>query len=374
MDTNRLASIVERMIEEDVELKIQSKIQSLLDALNGLAANPQDPGTQLGTKNAQDALENAVAKLGFEADPTYASYVRALSGEKFFSSDLTSEVVDIIAANAMTPAVARDSINTLVAERREYVGHLSSFSNAAIGLGIDSEDLEEGQSQIGFRIPREIFSNELKGWTAELDELRNIIRPFSEIAVGGAESIQIGEISTTDPIIFLILKPVTVALIAKSISWTLDQWKKVEEIRKLRAETAKINANSSGALDLVVQTFDTQIQQVIEDAISKHARELVPQKSEPGRHNEQFTDMTLALRSLVARVERGMTVELKFIPHADGDEQADSDDESGGDNAMADIAKIVPKLIFPEPTTEPVIALPNRTKPASVKAQTKKSE
>ena len=358
MDTGRLVAVIDRLIAEDEKLSIQTHLQGVLTSLANLASNPADPSTQLNAKTAFDVLKEAVSHLSYENDPTFGTYVHALKGTKFFSLSLLTEVLQAMADNSMTPAVARDLVQTLFSERQAFLEFLRTFNVAARGLSISADEIHEGESQIGFRIPREIFGNELKGWTAELNELRSIIRPFSELATGGAEPIQIGEISTTDPIIFLLLNPVTVAMIAKSVSWSLDQWKKIEEIRKLRAETAKISETSGGALDDMVTQYDARIQEVLLKAVEEHAAALVPAIEGPGRHHELKTDLSLALQSLVGRIERGMTIELKFLPLAANDE---GDDKLKA--AMEEIRDVVPNLTFPSPSPTPVIALPRNVDP-----------
>jgi hypothetical protein len=353
LDTGRLVAIVDRLIAEDDKLSIQTHLQGVLNSLANLANNPSDPGTQLSAKNAFDTLDSAVGHLSYENDPTFATYVRALKGTKFFSLSLLTEISQAMADNTMTPAVARDFVQKLFSERQSFLEFLRTFNSAARGLSISADEIKEGESQIGFRIPREVFRNELKGWTAELNELHNIIRPFSELATGGAEPIQIGEISTTDPIIFLLLKSVTVAMIAKAVSWSLDQWKKIEEIRKIRAETARVSESSSGAFDDMVAQYDEKIKTVLLKAVEDHANTLVPANEGAGRHHELKTDLSRALQSLVGRIERGMTIELKFLP------RAASDDVDGELKvAMEEIRDVIPHLTFPSPSQTPVIALP----------------
>ncbi len=354
MDTGRLVAIVDRLIAEDDQLGIQAQLQGVLNSLVNLTANPADPGTQLNAKNAFDTLKAAVSRVSYENDPTFGTYVHALNGTKFFSLSLVTEISQAMANNSMTPAGARDLVQKLFSERQAFLEFLRTFKTAAHGLNLSADEIKEGESQIGFRIPREIFRNELKGWTIELNELRNIIRPFSELATGGAEPILIGEISTTDPIIFLLLKSVTIAMIAKSVSWSLDQWKKIEEIRKLRAETAKLSGSSGGALDDMVAQYDEKIKSVLLKAVEDHANILVPATDGPGRHHELKTDLSRALQSLVGRIERGMTIELKFLPPA-----VSNDDDVELNAAMEEIREVVPHLTFPSPSQTPVIVLPS---------------
>ena len=187
-----------------------------------------------------------------------------LGAERFFGQALLEKVRAIIAENQMTPAAAQQAIQQLQSERQTYLNVLRTTKSTLDSLGVKQDELAQGDAQIGFRIPRHIFNNELKGWIGELRELRLIILPFSELATGNAENMEIGEISTTDPIIFLILKPATVLLLGKAVSWALDQWKKVEDIRKVRAETAQLNLAAHGIFDDMLKQYDEIVVEMIE--------------------------------------------------------------------------------------------------------------
>lgn len=253
----------------------------------------------------------------------------------------------------MTPAAAQQAIQQLQSERQTYLNVLRTTKSTLDSLGVKQDELALGDAQIGFRLPRHIFNNELKGWIGELKELRLIILLFSELATGNAENMEIGEISTTDPIIFLILKPATVLLLGKAVSWALDQWKKVEDIRKVRAETAQLNLAAHGIFDDMLKQYDEKVVEMIEQATKKHALELVKPPKGAGRGNELGAHMEKALASLVARVERGMTVEIKFLPvKTAGESTADQN------NMAADFQSVVSQLKFHPPSSDPILVLP----------------
>jgi hypothetical protein len=96
------------------------------------------------------------------------------------------------------------------------------------------------------------------------------------------------------------------------VKWALDTWKQVEEIRKLRAEAQRIGAFSEKEIK---DTFDGKIEESVKAAIDKQVNELLPpsEKDTP-RHHELRNDLGWALDSILTRVERGMTVEIRFLP------------------------------------------------------------
>lgn len=350
MDSAKLAQVVAELLDEDSKLGIQPHLNNLRNTLQNLQGNPADPNLQISAKSQVDTLLQSSKTFKFERDPIFATYVKAIKGDRYFSRKMADEIIEILETNGMTPAVANQHLTSLYNDRDNYVAQLTALSGACSALSVGKANITEGESQIGFRIPRDIFHNEFKEWIGELNEIRRIVRPFSEVITGSFEPLKLGEISSTDPIVFLILKPLTVAALAKAVSWSIDQWKNIEDIRKVRAETAKIKSETDEFKDILEQ-FDKKIQETIAAAIEKYSDELAPSGGKPGRPKELYTEMKMALTSLVARVERGMTVEIKFLPPA----QAGNDESAA---AYTDMANVVPTLTFPPASPSPILKLP----------------
>jgi len=351
VDTGRLRRAAELLRLEEKNLGIQGILNQLTDALGNLAGSPGNPDFQTQVANHQIELRNAIGQLTLARDPAFAAYGEALGAIPYFGPGMPIQIAQAITDNAMTPTVARDILSDLRDRRASYLEQLHQLVSAMTKLGIAGDEVVPGEAQIGFRIPRTIFDNEFAGWIAELNEIKRIVRPFAELATGGDAPIGLGEVSSSNPIVFLIATAPVIALISTAVSWSLDQWKKVEEIKKIRAETARLSADNSGALDDMIAQFDAKIATTIEAAIAAHATQLVNPGAGPGRDNELVNAVTYSLKSLMARIERGMTVELKFLPYEEA-----PDPESA--QAMDQIASIVPQLVFSAPSPAPVLALP----------------
>lgn len=350
MDAARLLLTADMLVSDEIRLDIESKIQTVINALANMSSQPGQPAYQLQAKEALGILLG-INNFRISADPVFASYAAEIGAGEFFGPALINDIARMIDENAMTPAAAQQQIQELANRRVQYLQGLQQLVSSLTQVHIEPEQLEPGESQIGFRIPRDIFDNELDGWIDELRVIRRVMRAFSELAIGESGDLQIGEISTTDPIIFLTAAAPTIALVGAAVSWSIEQWKKVEEIRKLRAETQKINDGSGGALDALVAGFDQRITSMIDASIETHAKTLVQPGEAAGRGHEQVNDISYALRALTARVERGMTIELRFLPPT-------PDANGEVPQAYVDIEEIVPTLTFPPAAGDPVIMLP----------------
>src|SRR3546814_739426 len=214
----------------------------------------------------------------------------------------------------MTPAVVEQELAKLVNQRTAYLGHLSAISSGLDALGIKVDGLEDGTAEVGFQLPRHLFRNEFEGLIKELHVIRRIIRAFSELATGSSEPIVVRQISTTDPLFYFEISPITIAKIGAVVTWALHTWKQVEEIRKLRAETSK---HKSFTEEEIEGFFGEKIRKTIDDNISAKVTELLgPDDGRAGRREEQRNDLTWTLESILATVERGETVDNSFLPTA----------------------------------------------------------
>jgi len=267
-----------------------------------------------------------------------------------------------ISNNPMTPAVVHKHIQQLLKDRDQYLELLRSSNRDLEGLGIGAETLAPGTAEIGFRIPRELFDDNLEGLIEELRVLRRIMRGFSELALGAPETIQVRQISTSDPLFFFGLNPVTIGILGGVVTWALGTWKQVEEIRRVRAETRKLEPFSE---DEITEFFGGKLDKMIEEALDAKTAELIGTDKPINRKAEQRNDLKWALKSLLARIERGMTVEIRFLPPPPlAEDEAQGERSQALLQAFATIEETVPQLSFPAPDPNPVLHLPS-TKPPS---------
>lgn len=351
MDASRLRSVAESLLKEEDALGLTAKLQAITNSLMNMSSQPGQPAYQTQLSQALQELEMSRAGLRVSHDPVFAEYVDAIAATPYFTEAMIDTVKQSIANNGMTPATAQQQIQKLLTDRTQYVTSIKTLVDALKIVKIETENVQPGEAEVGFRLPRELFKNELDGWIVELRQIERVVRAFAELATGSVAPIEIGELSSTDPLIFLLLAPSTAGAIAKAVSWSLDQWKKVEDIREVRNKTAKASSGFGGSFDDLVADFDKRIQAGIDQAISQHAENLVQLRQEAGRGHEQVNDIAFGLRYLISRIERGMTVELRFLPPP-----ANSTDAIEQE-AFSNLAAVAPTLSFPAPSAEPLIEL-----------------
>ncbi len=267
---------------------------------------------------------------------------------------MAADITQMMQASRITPAAVHQRVSQLVGERQNYLDTIRNLQGCLQAIGITAPVPQPGEAEIGFKIPRPLFENILDGLLRELREERFIIRCFSEAATGSAESIVVRQISTSSPLFFFCLTAMTVASLAKAARWALDTWKAVEEIRHLRAQTQQIRMPRETDIR---ELFEKAINEKIETAIDGKVKELLPNQDEP-RHKELANHLSIALRSMLARIERGLSIEIRYVPTLPSESVAASSDKAA--SAFAALGDTVPTLIFPPATADPILKLPQQ--------------
>jgi hypothetical protein len=201
--------------------------------------------------------------------------------------------------NPLSPVVAQQKLNTFASERQNYIQQITQLRDNLEAVGIRASSLQPGDAEIGFLLPRSLFNNRLDPLIKELRDIHRIIRAFSEATLGKVEEVEVREISTSDPFFFFHIDPMTIAALGAAVTWALNTWKQVEEIRRVRAETRRTDVLTEKEASDV---FDRKITERIAAAIDTKVNELVQDDGKPGRPKEQRSDLSWALESILAPI------------------------------------------------------------------------
>ena len=297
-------------------------------------------------------LEKAIGAFYAELTPADIARLEDIRGGRFFSPALVQVFRSSIAANPITPAIITDQVSRFLEERARFLQTLENTEKSLKALGVEHEHVDAGSAEVAFLLPRALFANRFTHFVAELSTIDRLIRIFSETATGAPEEAELHEISTSDPTFSVRLSVPSALVIAKTAKWALDTWQTLEDVRKVRAETKRINLLTPEEL---TATFDSKIQERIETALKSQAQELMTGHAR-GSHprQEQAGNLEWALDSVLTRVDRGMVIEIRFLPPPAAPTEAPL--EEG--HAMAELVQLQSQLVFPRGTHEPARRLP----------------
>jgi hypothetical protein len=369
MNTEQLLGLVRRLLQEEQRLTIQQKLAETAQAFANLAGNPQHQPNQTELANKLKLLEQTLDKLEASYSPGFRTRMEAIGALPYFTSAITARLRQSMSDNPMSPAVVNQDAQTLLSERQNYINNLNNLSGSLQAFGFELNELEPGQAEVGFQIPRIIFDNDLEGFSKELHELRLMIRAFSEAAGNAGEQIELRQISTSDPLIFLLLGYHTVKLIGSGAKWCLDQWKTLEDIRNLRASTANLKIPAAQNL---AEQYDALINETVQANVRQEAERLAGESgADKARQNELSTHLEMALHGMLERIERGMTVELRFLPPT---KPAEGEATEATETAAADfdeLTKLQQQLVFPAASDKPLLTLTKQPEEAGQKGKGK---
>jgi hypothetical protein len=363
MNCERLYEIAEQLLVVESKYDIQSSLQQLLNDMQQLASNPNQPQFQTQYASRFQEFQAAWKRMESSFDPQKQTLLREIGAAPFFLDDVPGEIDLTARENPHTPTVTQQKIQSILTARENYLADIREIRDRLKKVGIQPYKLEPNSAEIGLLIPRGLFHSMFDELIKELGTINRIIRTFSEVATGSGEPVEVHQISTSDPIFFLGLSAETASLMGHALTWAIATWASVEGIRKLRSETQK---NKSFTEAEIKTFFESKVESTIEAAIEQKVIDMLgPPKKEAGRSKEQRTDLAWALESILTRVERGMTMELRFLPPAQ-EENAEST-AVPEPKVFQELREIVPQLSFSASDPSPILQLPPPEPPRPAK-------
>jgi hypothetical protein len=353
MNGSRLRQLVEIMLRLDDKHKIQSTIQELSSHLNNLASSPQDSGSQNGFKKTIEKLRVALNDICHELEPAQLRAIIDMDGQQYFIDDIAEILSDKIRNNPITTSVISQEFAMFVQKRAEYLAELTNLRDRLKTFKIDENQVEPGNAEIGFLIPRDIFSNRFDEFLRELNTINTILRIFSELQHGQIETITVSEISASDPLLFFGMSIETIGIVAGVITWGLHTLKTIEDIRKVRAETKKLGIHTQ---EEIAALFDDKITKKIDTEINMKIKDLSQKlETQAGRSKEICNGLEWALRMILGKIERGWRVEARLGPPASEAPQSSTD-------ALTQLKKSQREMVFPEVSGPAILPLPSEPK------------
>jgi len=357
MNVGKLLETIETILALDTSHNVQSLLDQLRDHLNHLSNSPQDATLQQQFHNGLIHMERALDAMQKSISPAERHRLEEINAAKFFLSPISREVRVLIQENPITPSVVARVLDQLAGERQNYINRITTLRDHLKIIGVSEEIHLDGEAEIGFFLPRTLFENSFPNLIKELSEIQRILRLYMEIATGSVEDAQVREISSSDPMFFLGVPAATAILVGRSIKWAIGIWKSVEEVRLLRTqvEAAQI-MNDRDRLELV-EKFDTVMKKTVDIGVKDHSADLISGSKilDIGRQKEISGPLDRILGSILARVERGMTVEIKRIDRpSDRSTDQENSDQTPSEREFSDLQN---DLVFPPPAKTPILQL-----------------
>jgi hypothetical protein len=329
-------------VEVDVRLRLQVSLEAIRDTLNSLVTSPAHPQQQSSLASALKAFTSASEELGKSLSPSQRSSIAEAGGAEFFDPSLAEKVRAVVAANAMTPSVARDFVQDLAGRRSTYLTTIEQTLSGLDSLGVTSQELEPGTANIAFAVPRDMFDNELASFAKELAFISNFIDHFSEAVTGAPQPVFLGG-SSSVPTVVVAASPKIIETIATIVSRFLETWERTNKVRRIRQELIEVGLKKQTFDDLTDQ-IRASVNEVIEESIEIA---LNGYDGDQARKQQLDTALRRDTQRLFGQIERGLVIRFHARPGADADE-ADR-------TALESIDRMSREMKFPPTVSEPML-------------------
>ncbi len=357
MNAERFHAIVEALKAEINETQYPNLLDQLVEGLRESAEAPNNPAPQEQASSAREKLSTVLREVpSNDFSAAWRQALEEMGVIELLGDALADEIERVLSSNEITPSAAANELD----EIRQRVQRLaSSLDQASSALGffeIGAEDLSPGEFEIGFLIPRTTVDNGLEQLGQEFVELKKLIIPFSELAGENRPELSVRSIASSEFQVFLDSAPAVAAVVATAVERLLASYERILNIRNLHRKLAEEDVPDD-ALEGVAK----HVSEGMEDRIREIAEEVVNEAklNDPGRSNELTTEITLSLKGLAKRIDRGYDIEVRAgeIPESSDDDA----DEASADRKVREAARIVldaqPGLEFMNVSGTPILSL-----------------
>jgi hypothetical protein len=352
VNTSRLAELVTKLLEDDRRFSLQTTLEQLASALDNLTNTPNHPDFQQQVSSGMHQLRLNLQSLDESLTPAQFEDIAAMGVTPYFTTALPGGLEALLSSNGITPAVVRDRANELVQQRRQLLTDLTAILAGLARLG-QVEATTNVAVELGFLLPRAMFDNTLPGLADQFKEISRILDTFLEVTTGEPGSIELRQLSTTDPWVLVSMATSGAIAFAQTVDWILAKVKAGLEIKEL-AERSKASFSPG-----LVEQMRAEIQASVKAALEEHAQGVLSQTpiTDEGRRNELGNQLGWAMRTAYSKIEQGMVVELR-LPPPDAFMVAATDKTAAErEQAYADLSALSHRLQFPKLTGEPLIPI-----------------
>ena len=357
MNAERLNALARTLKKEIAATNYPALIAQLADQLSAVAREPMQPAHQQNANGLREQLETALRESPTNSySPAWRQTLSELGVANLVGNGLLAQVNAVYARSAVTPATAAEAMAPLA----ELVRRLDVAVDGLIGgfdfFEIGAEELDPGEFEIGFLIPRVEVDDDLEGLGREFQALWRILAPFVEITTGSRPDMKVRSISSSEFQVFLHALPETAALVAVTVERLIAAWSNIMSIRVAYAQLEQANV-SEERLKQIAEEADERMGAEIDVIVGDVLKRV---KATDGRVNELRTEMTRSLSELADRIDRGYNVQVEVgeLPEAQEDDSKETTAELAKLRKWRDaVLAAQPQLAFMNETGKPILHL-----------------
>ena len=316
---------IKKEMEDCATLQILAELQRFLQE----SISQQTPESAILFKksysNVLNILEGSKSNLTW---PTRKKIYNEIGAEDYIGSGLANKIKSIIYENQIAPANALLEIQEISRSVSEFYNRINALGINFSELGIEFDDLESGEFEIGFSFPHEVIGTDLESLEKEIHGVNFALKTFQEIATGEVKKLQIRTISASEWQFFIDSPPVLAVCTSAAIERIATLYKTNLEIKliKKQLEDKDLPGNVVNPLqDHIEMTVKVELRNISDDLVEEFYK-----KDDEERKNELKNQMFQALLYIADRMDKGATVEVHAEPPVVPNIEDDNDEKIVG--------------------------------------------
>ena len=314
MNSQRLLAISNSLAEELQAVNLLDLMHTISNQLQDAMNSPSED-TQRAVQTTREDLET---KLREAKSNSMSPGMRVdLGALKINNRTLVSELIGLGLLRRLNTAFdsgyvsvgSLDQINQLAEDIQGLDTALKQLNMGAEGLALRTEQLEPGESVVGFTIPREAVTEELDLLLKEVKFFGSLVSMVAEVVEGSrGDPVKVRSLQSSDFAIDFATNIALTASLATAVEYLVRGLKKVNEIRAVKDKMQKLGFEQELLEKLDnkgVAAIDAEIEEVDAKIFQDHKID------DQGRVNELRAGIRIRLKGLAARLERGYSVEIR---------------------------------------------------------------
>ena len=339
--------------------KIVPFLQQVRDHLQNQVNQPNQPTHQTNLVNSLKKLYSALEVSNYnDYSPSWKEIISEISGEIQLGIPLKQKIEKILATNSITPANALEEIKQIFNDLETFQTAIKNTLTGFEALGIEEEDLDAGQCELGYTIPREFVENKLSQLKNEIAELNFILNNISEAVTGEKQEYKVKTISSSDFLLYVIIGLQVADVLSNATERILNIYKGILEIKQLRNQL-----KDKGIPASKTKSIETHANGMMKDEIKSIVKEVIDEHydGENGRKNELQNGLTISLNKLANRIDKGFNVEIRVEPLPEPKEEEEPTAEYQQNVEMIkSIQKSARNIEFLDASGESILKLPEK--------------
>jgi hypothetical protein len=358
VNAERLHAIISSLQGEVGETLVH--LTELGEAVRRSANNPGDSDFQRAIAESKDQLYKMLERAPSQKlSPMGREALKELKVADLLGIRLRKRIDEIFRQNSITPATAAEEIEQLVTQVQELSELLADLQRGFERLGIGIEDLEPGEVEVSFLIPRGEVHDGLEELGREFINIKRILGPFLELSTGSREDVRVRAIASSEFEAYLLLGAIVAANFAKALETVLNIYEKILNIRKASKQLEETGIDHH-FVDGLEEQANAMTRQEIEDFVARLLDE-GSRTDDPDRENELRTDLTKQTMELARRIDRGYRVDLQARELPPVEDTAEPVERAEQRAAVDDVLAARERLRAFKLTGKPILGLPETT-------------